>query len=148
MKYICSKVAPVWCQDRVSCSHQFKTSFRVDPIFGEIVSMSRPGKVSKGYRKNPDRPTEIASCLHNYLRNYLLVRLIDGCTRAILGNIRQHSPANGLTNRVGLSSVRRTVVGIWRMLVKHGYSQANHQRRHRHSSQYPSTSVALAPFSD
>ncbi len=48
-QYICSKVvARVWCQSRVSCSHQLKPSFRVNPIFGEIVSMSRPCKVSKG----------------------------------------------------------------------------------------------------
>ena len=32
-------------------------SFRIDSIFGEIVAMSRPCKVSKGYRKkNPGRP--------------------------------------------------------------------------------------------
>ena len=46
---------PVWCQSRVSCSHQLQPSFRIDSIFGEIVAMSRPCKVSKGYGKNPSR---------------------------------------------------------------------------------------------
>ena len=34
-----------------------KTSFRVAPIYGEIESMSRPGKVSKGYRESPQAQT-------------------------------------------------------------------------------------------
>ena len=34
-----------------------KTSFRVAPIFGEIESMSRPRKVSKGYRERPQAQT-------------------------------------------------------------------------------------------
>ena len=128
------------------CSHQLKTSFRVGPIFGEIVSMSRPCKVSKGYRKNPGRPTEIASCLHEVII-YATI-FWSGSLTVAQSDIGQHSPANGLANRVGPPSVCRTVVGILRMLVKHRYSQANHQRRHQHFSQYPSTLNALAPFSD
>ena len=38
-------------------------------------------RFQKATEKDPrHRPTEIASCLHNYLRSYLLVRLIDGRT--------------------------------------------------------------------
>lgn len=54
-----SAFAARWLQcgvSRVSCSHQLQPSFRIDSIFGEIVAMSRPCKVSKGYEKNPARP--------------------------------------------------------------------------------------------
>ena len=72
----------------------------------------------------------------------------SGSLMVAQSDIGQISPASRLANRVGLPSVYRTVVGILRMPVKHRYSQANQQRRHRHSSQYPSRSVALAPVSD
>ncbi len=139
--YICSKVAPVWCQGRVSCSHT--SSRQVSEL---VPSMSRPCKVSKGYRKNPGRPTEIASCLHE-VTIYATI-FWSGSLTVAQGDMGQHSPANGLANRVGLPSVCRTVVGMLSMPVKHRYSQANHQRRHHHFSQYPSTLTTLAPFSD